>query len=73
MAEDENATRRRAHQPRDRADQRRLAGTIQPQQPEEHARGEAQLERVQGVRAVGVDLGQPIDEACGRRIRHVPG
>jgi hypothetical protein len=49
MAEDEDPIRRSAQESRDRADQRRLARAVRPEQPEERARRDPQLQTVECV------------------------
>jgi hypothetical protein len=77
VSEDEDPPVRRAHEARDGADQRRLAGAVGAEQADEAAARDAQLELVERARPVGVGLAQPLDEqrrACAidaRSCRHV--
>jgi hypothetical protein len=62
VAEDEDPSCRCAHEPSRRADQGRLTSAVGAEQTEEAACRDAQLKFVERACAVGVDLGQPLDE-----------
>ena len=61
MAEHEDPPGGRAHEPGDGADQRRLAGAVRAEQPEERATRNPQLELVERARPVAVHLRQALD------------
>ena len=56
VAEHADRARRHAHEPRDRVDQRGLAGAVRAEQAEERAVRDRQVERVERQRAVVVAL-----------------
>ncbi len=77
VAEDEDPTGRRPHEAGDRADQRRLTGTVRAEQAEEATSRDPQLQPVQRMRPVGVDLRQAVNEqrrfACRHGTPTLPG
>ena len=60
-AEDQDLALGQPDQVRDRADQGRLARAVRPQQAEERAGGDLEVEALEGEGAVVVALGQPAD------------
>ena len=73
MAEDEGVLARDPDEAGDRADQRGFAGAVRAKEAEEGAGRNAQAERVERARPVGVDLGQALGPERGMGTVEVGG